>query len=437
MIVPSSRLLLWVAAAVVPAAAAAGAVPGALPAAAVALTLFAAVAAADAALAPRMLKGVRVELPRLVRLAQDRDGTIDVRILREGPRPRRLRLALALPESISSPADDLETDLPPGSPAARLAWPCRGLRRGRYLVERCFLEAASPLGLWAWRTASPSPSELRVYPNLLTERRDVAAILLKRGLTGIHAQRQVGRGREFEKLREYIPGDSSEDIHWKATAKRGAPVTKVFQVERTQDVYVVLDASRLSGRTPDALERSVTAALVLALAAEQQGDRLGLVTFSDRVLGFLRAGSGRGHFNACRDLLYTLVPQAVSPDFDELGAFLRQRIRRRALVVLLTDLDDPVLAESFLRAVEPLRRQHVVFVGMRRPEGAAPLYSEAEVRTADEVYARLAGHLSWRALRELETQLKRRGIELALLDRERLTAGLVARYLRIKQRQLL
>ena len=437
MIVPSSRLLLWVAAAVVPAAAVAGAVPDALPAAAAALGLFAAAAVADAALASRALAGVRVELPKLVRMAQGRDTTIDVRILREGPRPGRLRLALSLPEGIASPADDLVTQLPPESPSAVLSWPCRGVRRGQYFVERCFLEASSPLGLWACRAASASKSELRVYPNLLTERRDVAAILLKRGLTGSHAQRQVGRGRDFEKLREYIPGDASEDIHWKATAKRGAPVTKVFQIERTQDVYVVLDASRLSGRTPDALERSVTAALVLALAAEQQGDHFGLVTFSDRVLGFLRAGSGRGHFNACRDLLYTLAPQTVSPDFDELGAFLRQRVRRRALIVFLTDLDDPVLAEAFTRAIEPLRRQHVVFVGMRRPEGAAPLYSQPDVATLDDVYARLAGHLSWRALRELETALKRRGVELALFERGQLTTGLVARYLRIKQRQML
>ena len=74
---------------------------------------------------------------------------------------------------------------------------------------------------------------------------------------------------------------------------------------------------------------------------------------------------------------------------------------------------------------------------MRRPEGAAPLYTGPDVATADDVYARLAGHLSWRALRELETALKRRGIDLALFERGQLTTGLVARYLRVKQRQVL
>src|SRR5258708_1628120 len=71
---------------------------------------------------------------------------------------------------------------------------------------------------------------------------------LRRGSEGMRALRQIGRGREFEKLREYVPGDGFDEIHWKATARHGHPITKVFQVERTQEVYVVIDSSRLAGR---------------------------------------------------------------------------------------------------------------------------------------------------------------------------------------------
>jgi uncharacterized protein (DUF58 family) len=78
-------------------------------------------------------------------------------------------------------------------------------------------------------------AELRVYPNLLGERRAVASIFLRRALPGVHSARQIGKGRDFEKLRDYVPGDSFDDIHWKATAKRAHPVTKVFQIERTQE----------------------------------------------------------------------------------------------------------------------------------------------------------------------------------------------------------
>src|SRR5262249_33001776 len=200
----------------------------------------------------------------------------------------------------------------------------------------------------------PVQSEIRVYPNLLTERHRVAALFLNRGAFGLHAVRQVGKGRDFEKLREYIPGDSFDDVHWKATARHGRPITKVFQIERTQEVYVVVDASRLSARefVPGTaiLERLVTAALVLGLAAEQHGDLFGLLTLTDKVENFVRARNGKTHYSICRDALYTLHPRIVTPDFEEICTFIRLRLRRRALIVFLTSLDDPVIADSFIRS---------------------------------------------------------------------------------------
>src|SRR5207249_1294948 len=177
-------------------------------------------------------------------------------------------------------------------------------------------------------------------------RKSLAAFFLKRGALGLHLQRQIGKGRDFEKLREYVPGDSFDEIHWKATARRAKPITKVFQVERTQEIYVVIDASRLSSRETGGpgtsiLERHVTAALVLGLATERQGDLFGLITFADKVQTFVRARRGKAHFTACRDALYTLQAQSVSPDFDELFSFIRLQLRRRCLIVMLTSLDDP------------------------------------------------------------------------------------------------
>ncbi len=292
------------------------------------------------------------------------------------------------------------------------------------------------------RRAIARHPELRVYPNLLAEGKSVAALFLRRGGLGIRAHRQVGKGRDFEKLREYIPGDSFDDIHWKATAKRGHPVTKVFQIERTQEVYVVLDASRLSARASGAppraaLERFITAALILALAAERQGDLFGLAAFSDRVLSFLRARRGTSHFGACREALYTLVPQIVNPDFEELAAFLRLRLRRRALLLFLTDLDDPVLAEGFVKGVDLMRRHHLVLVGMLRPDGARPVFSDAGVSAPDDLYRALAGHIAWHNLQGLSQILKVRGASLMLLDRETMSADLVTRYVDVKTRQVL
>ena len=176
---------------------------------------------------------------------------------------------------------------------------------------------------------------------------------------------------------------------------------------------------------------------MLGLAAEQQGDLFGLLTFADKVEKFVRAKNGQAHYNACRDALYTLQPKVVAPDFDELCAFIRLRLRRRALLVFLTALDDPAVAESFVRNLDLIRRQHLILVNMVQPPGVQPLFGNPGVANIDDLYQELGGHLRWRKLRELQKILQRRGVQFSLLNNERLSAELVSQYLSVKQRQLL
>jgi len=291
-----------------------------------------------------------------------------------------------------------------------------------------------------------------VYPNLARERKSLAGLFLNRGGFGIHARRQHGKGRDFEKLRDYIPGDGFDEIHWKATAKRRHPITKVFQIERTQEVYVVIDASRLNGRplrgklnpgtdpgdaNESCLEGFIEAALVVGLAAQKQGDLFGVVTFSDSVHDFLRARGGKSHYSACREHIFDLHPRLVNPDYEELSTFIRLKLRRRALIMILTSLDDPVLAESFTHSMELLSRHHLVMVSMLRPADARPVFSNAKIKSSKEIYDELSGHSLWHNLRELERTLSRYGVHFALLDPGRLGVDLVSQYMNAKQRQLL
>ncbi len=458
MIVPRTRLLVWFAIIVVPFATLAGVIPSVATVSFAAIALFVLAAALDACLTSGNLRGVSLELTPLVRATQERPFSINVRLRNPSQRARTLRLALAFPPELLPAAEEITVDLPAQSEWSAFDWSCSAAKRGKFQIASARIEAASLLGFWArWKTTFVS-SEVRVYPNLARERKNLAALFLNRGAFGIHAQRQIGRGRDFEKLREYIPGDSFEDVHWKATAKRGRPVTKIFQIERTQEVYVIIDASRLSGRevspkskvqspksvttdneqlTANILERFITAALVLGLAAEQQGDHFGLITFSDKIETFIRARNGKAHYHACRDALYTLQAREVTPDFDELSTFIRLRLRRRALLLFLTSLDDPVAAESFVRNMDLLCRQHLVLVNMLQPPGVRPIFSSDQVTTANELYGELAGHMRWHGLRELEKVLQRRGVRLSLLQSERLAVDLVSQYVNVKQRQVL
>ena len=140
-------------------------------------------------------------------MSKDREARIELRIRNGRQQQMQLRLALALPREIESPVEVLLVELPAASEWSRLAWPCVPRQRGNYPLDATYVEGASPLGFWAVRKALPARAGIRVYPNLLTDRQNLAALFLNRGTFGLHAQRQIGKGREFEKLREYAPGD--------------------------------------------------------------------------------------------------------------------------------------------------------------------------------------------------------------------------------------
>jgi uncharacterized protein (DUF58 family) len=454
MIVPRSRLLIWVGIVVVPFATVGTMVPSAVIPSIVIIGGFLILVSVDAVGARSALDGIGMEFPEVMRMTKDREGVFDVYIRNEKMKAKKVRIGMAFPREIVTERETMFLELQEGSSLSHFYWRCKPLRRGRYLFDSSHMESFSYLGFWAKRAAARAQLEIRVYPDLLFERKNLAALFLSRGTFGIHSQRQIGQGRDFERLREYIHGDSYEHIHWKATAKHAHPITKVFQIERTQEVYVFIDASRLSGRsimTPEKksikddkkmypetiLERFIMAALVMGVAAKRQNDLFGVVSFSDRVHRFIRAKSGREHYNSCREALYELQSHIVTPDFEELSAFIGLKLRRRALLIFLTNLDDPVLSESFIRNMDLISRKHLIIVNMIKPRGIQPIFTDPHVKSLDDIYQHLGSHMLWHNFREIERTLKRKGIQFSLASNETMCSHLVSQYMSIKQRQLI
>lgn len=438
-----TRRLLWLVLGVAVLAAVAGPMPELLPAWLFVLLAVGLVALGDLAACLAAAGPPTVSAPPISRFTKGRRGAVRLTFSSPGGPSLRLRFALGMPGGFESAEREVWIVLPGGAPRASIAWECMPTRRGRFHGMVACIETVSRLGLWNARTRSTIPSELRVYLRLPTAGRQMMAMMAARN-NGLRPRRTVGRGREFEKLRDYLPGDGFDEIHWKATAKRGRPVTKVFQVERTQELYVILDNSRLSGRKvveeglpQTVLEGYLAAALVLMLVAQRQGDRFGLASHDDRVRLFLRAGQGSAHYAACREAAVTLEPTDRTPDMAEVVRHLGTHLRRRSLLFFLTDLSDPVLAEEFVRNVRVLSRRHLVIVCQMRPPDVAPLFEGEEVSSEREIYGRLAGHIRWGELRGVGRRLRPLGVTLGLLEQQTMAAQLVDQYMRVKQRQAL
>ena len=451
MITPTNRLIIWSSVILVPFSAfAVSAEQVHVLILTVMAGLFVFLVIIDAFLSSRQLKGVSVELSDIVRLSKGRSGELPVHILNKGNLLEKIKIGFPFSSELLSAPMDMTVELPGDSELSYVSWPCTALKRGRSILSTCYIMAESPLTFWNKRIKTKVQSEIRIYPDLFREKKDITFLFQNRGL-GIHSQRLIGKGRDFEQLREYIPGDSYEDIHWKATAKRLHPVTKVFQVERTQEVYVIMDASRMSNRMVNSdekkengeeeqitvIEKYITSALIMGLVTERIGDLFGFVAFSNNIDRFVRAKRGKNHFNTCRDALYTLQPMNESPDFSELITFISLRIRHRALLVFMVSLDDPVLADNFIRQIEVLSRKHLIIVNMLNTGAAKPIFSSPDAVTTENVYQNLGRHMALQNLVKLEKRLKKRGIGFMLLDNEKMNTQLISQYLNIKQKQQL
>ncbi|MGA1997302.1 MAG: DUF58 domain-containing protein [Bryobacteraceae bacterium] len=429
---PTSRLLRLAAVLAVPLAGAGGLV-SALAAPCFALLAVAALVAVwDAYRGRRRLEAVRIACPETVRLTKDAASALPIEIENGLPAALVLKLAPALPPGVSSEKTMDEVEAPPGR--SLYSWRLTGRERGDLELQRVYLATASPLGWWEARAELAVACRFRIYPNLRD--RSTAALFLRTPQIGLRMHRQVGKGREFENLRQYLSGDAFEDIHWKATARRSFPVVKLYRVEHAQEVYAVIDASRLSARE-GILESYVDAALHLALVAEKQGDRFGLVTFSDRTHRFVRARNGLDHFRLCRETIYNLRAERVSPDFREVFTSLQLHLRQRSLVVFLTSLDDALLAESFERDIGLVARRHLVLVNVRQTAALTPLFQEEPPTDLDALYGGLAGQMQCNRMRALAAALGNRGVRLSVVSAERIKQQVAEGYLDVKRRQAL
>jgi uncharacterized protein (DUF58 family) len=455
MIVPRRRLIILTATALLPISVlAASSVDWTLPAAVVAFLWVAAVLV-DASSAGGRFDGLEIQVAAITRMTVDREAAIEMVLQQSGASALSLRVGLALPAGLTSDHKDQRIVWGPGQERLRLRWHCRALQRGSFMLRACHAESPTRWGLWDVRRQFDLAGEVRAYPNLVSGQQHIQGLFARREL-GWRILRKVGKGREFEQLREYLPGDNFEDIDWKATARRRHPITRVYQVEQSQEIYVILDASRLSTRSayylrdrrrrmreteeqyPGSIfERYIAAALVMAVAADRAADRFGLLIFDSSPVLFLKAGRGRSHYNACREALYNRMPRSVSPDFDELFTFIGTRVRKRALLVFLTHLDDPLLAENFLSAMTSAARRHVLMVNMCRPPGAYPLFSSPDVYQHKGIYEHLVGHMIWSSLSDTRRKLRQHGVGFALLDQGQLCSQLIGQYMEVKQRQIL
>lgn len=313
-------------------------------------------------------------------------------------------------------------------------------RRGDYAFGDLHLRWESVLKLLRRQARFPGAGPVKVYPNLVDVKK--YDLLLRRNRLwelGLRNTRLLGAGSEFERLREYQPDDEYRKINWKATARRGKPITMEFETERSQNLMVLLDVGRLM-RSPVGdvakMDYAINAALLLAYVATQKSDRVGVMTFADEVQSWLTPRTGKMQFQRMLEMLYGVQGQPVEPDYSRAFGYLASRQSRRSLVLLFSDLTGSVAADALVAGMVRLRRNHLpLLVTMRDP--TVEQMAHQPIADGASLYQR---NVAETLLREREVRLealRRHGVLTLDVPADELSVALIDRYLEIKARMLL
>ena len=245
-------------------------------------------------------------------------------------------------------------------------------RRGSYRFGKTAVRFLSKLGLVWCQSELAEPQSVKVYPNMRRAREIELKALGAQSFLAVQRRAvRRGEGREFESMRDYVRGDELRHISWTATARRSKLTTRQYQIERDQTVVIAIDAGRLmTGRIEDEskFDTAVHASLALMSACAKAGDNCGLVVFGRRVRKFLPPKRGIGHIDAVLESLYDLEPEMIEPSYARAFQYISSNLKKRAFVVILTDLVDKDSSRDLINSLKLLRPRHlplVVTVGDR------------------------------------------------------------------------
>ena len=366
----------------------------------VAAAVLVALVLLDAALAPAPRRvGLVRELPGTVVLGREAPVTWWLR----SPSPRRLHVAFAdeVPPSLGLERRH-RRDLPPRGTVAVTARMRPG-RRGTRRLSTATVRVRGPLRLATRQQDRSLPGVVEVHPAFPSRDRTLLRLERSRLLTaGNLLTRTLGGGTEFDHLSEYRHGDDVRRVDWRASARLGHPVVRRYRVERDRVVHVLVEHGRGAATVVEGvprLDHAMDAAMALVTAAVAIGDRAGLDAYADVATARVPPARRADQVARVARALHGLEPSLLEADHRAAFARVAAQERRRALLVLLTDLGAAAALEELARALPVLTSRHEVIVATISDPTVVAVADHAPVSALDAHHAAGAATLLARRTR--------------------------------------
>ncbi|MFE0537885.1 DUF58 domain-containing protein [Streptomyces nigra] len=370
-----------------------------------------------------------------VRLGDTADVTLTV--TNPSGRPLRAHLRDAWPPSSWQSGTEVEAsrhrvNIPAGE-RRRLTTRLRPTRRGDRQADRVTIRSYGPLGLFARQATHKVPWTVRVLPPFTSRKHLPSKLARLRELDGRTSLITRGEGTEFDSLREYVPGDDTRSIDWRATARHSTVAVRTWRPERDRHILLVLDTGRTSaGRVGDAprLDASMDAALLLAALASRAGDRVDLLAYDRRVRALVQGRTARDVLPSLVDAMATLEPELLETDARGLTSTALRTAPRHSLIVLLTALDAAPIEEGLLPVLPQLTRRHTVLLASVADPHIASM-AKARGHT-DAVYEAASAAQAQADRHRTAEQLRRHGVTVVDAAPDDLAPALADAYLALK-----
>lgn len=307
-----------------------------------------------------------------------------------------------------------------------------------YGAMRFFLYSFS--GVFMRRCTIEEVGKAAVYPSIIQMKKYSLLTINKLArFYGVKKMRRIGQSYEFEQIMEYVPGDDTRHINWKATGKTGTLKTNHYIEERAQPVYCVVDKSRLMNFAFNdmvLLDYAINASLVISNTALQKGDKCGLVTFSDRVGSAIRADDSPGQLNRILEALYAQKYRTCDADYEFLFNALQRVTNGRSLLILFTNFESMNALQRVMPILQKINNRHllltVIFTNKEVEE-----FAYQQSKDLREAYDRNIARNYIMEKKRMVSELKNRGIQTILTKPEELTINTLNKYLELKAKGLI
>ncbi len=384
-------------------------------------------------------KGILAERILPEKFSNSDENPVNISILSEYIFQTKLEIIEELPIQFQK-RDLLKTIFISGKEKTKTRYFLKPVERGEYIFGKLNIYASTKLRLAKRRFSFQDQQKVKVYPSFIQMRKyDFLAIDNRISQIGLKKIRRIGHTMEFEQIKEYVSGDDIRTINWKATAKRGDLMVNQFQDEKSQPVYSIINTGRVMKMPFEnlkLLDYAINSALAFSNIALKKNDKVGMLTYANKVENFLPAKNRKTHLNLILETLYNIDTRFLDSDLGLLYAHLRKKITRRSLIFLYTNFEHINSLNRQLPYLKAIAKKHLlVVVFFKNTELEKLIRKEAE--GISEIYDQTIAREFENDKHEIQLKLHKNGIQAILTTPQNLTINTINKYLELKSRGLL